>query len=361
MRERIAHFRQRQRSNYFSPRVVCMKEVKGLGLFSGGLDSILAAKVLMEQGIAVTGISFASLFFSAEQARSAADAIGLPLITRDISLPQLALVKNPPHGYGSNMNPCIDCHALMLAEAGKIMEAEGYDFLFTGEVLNERPMSQTRNSLIQVAKLSGYKEYVLRPLSAKLLAETAAEKRGLVDRTRLLDIQGRSRKRQLALAAQYDITQFPAPAGGCLLTDPNFAKRLRELFEHNGECSHQEIELLKVGRHFRIDGIKVIVGRNRQENQIITALAAKHDTLLSAEHLPGPVVLVCGGGDRNVIEKAAGLGVRYSDARYSQPPPALEQIYPPGKQIIPCPMSEEVVESIKLTWEAKSTEQRSKE
>ena len=158
------------------------KIVKGLGLFSGGLDSILAAKVLMEQGIEVTGITFQTPFFGPQQAAEAAREIGIPLIVKDFTNRHLEMLKDPPSGYGANMNPCIDCHALMLNEAGKIMELEGYDFIFTGEVLNERPMSQNRNSLTRVAKRSGYKPYVLRPLSAKLLEETAPEREGLVDR-----------------------------------------------------------------------------------------------------------------------------------------------------------------------------------
>ncbi len=322
--------------------------VKGLGLFSGGLDSILAARLLTDQGIAVTGITFKTPFFGLGQATEAAKEIGISLITRDITYRHLEMLKNPSHGYGSNMNPCIDCHALMLNEAGKLMEHEGFHFLFTGEVLNERPMSQTRNSLALVAKLSQYKEYVLRPLSARLLPETMMEKEGLVDRAKLLNIQGRSRKRQLALAEHYGIERYSAPAGGCLLTDPNFSKRLRELFEHNRTCSVQELELLRIGRHFRVEGTKVVVGRNESENQQLIKLAGKKDVLLSGEHIPGPIVLVSDGGSPAILEKAAGLCVRYSDAKNERELPTISRILPSSGTVRPRALSEEMIEAMRV-------------
>lgn len=325
-----------------------MKGVKGLGLFSGGLDSILAARMLQEQGIAVTGIVFISAFFGSQHARASAGEISLPLIEKDFTEQHLALVKHPPHGYGSNMNPCIDCHALMFQEAGRIMETEWYDFLFTGEVLNERPMSQTRYSLAQVAKLSGYKDRILRPLSAKLLPETEPEREGLVQRERLLDIQGRSRKRQLSLAEHYGIKQYPAPAGGCLLTDPNFSKRLKELFTRHPDCAARDVELLKVGRHFRIGGVKVVVGRNARENDRIRSLATVNDIVLSAEHLPGPIALISGGSSPQIIAQAAGLCVRYSDVRNEKTLPAVDQIYPSFKKLIPQLMSDGIIEALKI-------------
>lgn len=320
--------------------------VKGLGLFSGGLDSILAVKVLQDQGIEVIGITFQTPFFGPQQASKAAEEIGIPLIVKDFTQRHLEMLKDPPSGYGSNMNPCIDCHALMLSEAGKIMEREGYHFLFTGEVLNERPMSQNRNSLARVAKRSGYKPYVLRPLSAKLLPETRPEQEGFVDRKRLLNISGRGRKPQMALAKHYAVKNYPAPAGGCLLTDPNFSFRLKELFHHNWNCSIQELELLKIGRHFRIDGTKIVVGRDERENDRLRELVEKDDVLLSGEHIPGPLVLISGGGSSGVVKRAAGLCVRYSDAKHEDTMPLVNKVHPGTGRIRPQALSEEEIEVV---------------
>lgn len=292
------------------------KKVRALGLISGGLDSMVAVCVLKEQGIEVTGISFITPFFSAEKAGAASRQIGFPLLVRDITLPHLALVKNPPSGYGSRMNPCIDCHALMLEVAGKIMEEEGFDFLFTGEVLNERPMSQTLRSLNRVANLSGYRDRVLRPLSALLLAETLPEREGLVDRTRLLNIQGRSRKRQIDLAERYGIKDYPTPAGGCLLTDPAFSKRLRDLLTFGPASDPRHVAMLKVGRHFRIrDGVKAMVGRNADDNLALAGLAGEGDVVLRTPYIPGPTVVLSGSDNEIDIVVAARLCARYSDRR----------------------------------------------
>jgi tRNA U34 2-thiouridine synthase MnmA/TrmU len=246
------------------------------------------------------------------------------------------------------MNPCIDCHALMIKEAGKKMVEEGYDFVFTGEVFNERPMSQTKRSLLRVAKLSGYGDFLLRPLSAKLLPETTPEREGLVDRERLLNIEGRSRKRQLALARKYGLKEFPTPAGGCLLTDPNFSRRLKELFTRGKEYSLRDIDLLKVGRHFRLSGIKVVVGRNEQENQLLKSLATESDIVLSAEHVTGPIGLICGNCSNELIELAAGICVRHSDKRNDSDVPALHIISPDHKEIRPRPVSAEALESWRI-------------
>ena len=269
----------------------------------------------MEQGIEVTGISFVTPFFGSEKAEAAARTIGFPLLVRDITMPHLEMVRNPPSGYGKNMNPCIDCHAMMVLEAGRIMEKEGYDFIFTGEVLNERPMSQTRDSLVRVANLSGCADLLLRPLSALLLAETLPEKTGKVDRTRLLDIQGRSRKRQFALAAHFGIEDYPSPGGGCLLTDPGFSRRLRDLFEGGPADAPRYVEMLKTGRHFRLgDGVKAVVGRNHAENQRLLELKGPGDPVLQAADIPGPVVLLIGDASGSYLAVAAGLCARYSDA-----------------------------------------------
>lgn len=284
-----------------------------LSLFSGGLDSILSVKVIAEQGIHVQGITFETPFFSADKARSAAALIGLPLMVIDFTEEHLEMLKNPRYGYGKNMNPCIDCHTLMLKRTGRLMGELGADFVFTGEVLGQRPMSQGKQSLYIVAKNSGYGEVILRPLSARLLPETRPEQEGKVDRERLLAIQGRSRKTQMALADHYGISDYAPPAGGCLLTDPMFTKRLRDLFLYQEDPSIRDIELLKYGRHFRLnERIKIIVGRNSSDNQAIEALQRSEDILMEMENIPGPSVLIPTGGDEDSRQLAAKLCVLYS-------------------------------------------------
>ncbi|MEI7672446.1 MAG: tRNA 4-thiouridine(8) synthase ThiI [Deltaproteobacteria bacterium] len=289
-------------------------KTKAIALFSGGLDSILAFKVIAEQGIEVSGITFETPFFSAAKARMTAERIGLSLAVLDITAEHLRMLKAPRYGYGRNMNPCIDCHTLMLQVAGQRMEAEGADFLFTGEVLGERPMSQGKQSLYIVAKNSGYPDRIVRPLSARLLPETEPERTGKVDRTRLCDIQGRGRKRQMEMAVHYGITSYPPPAGGCLLTDPIFSRRLGDLFVHHPDHAIRDIELLKVGRHFRLDKkTKAIVGRNAMDNETIERLANRDDTLIRIASFPGPTALIPGGGDEGTRLLAAGICARYCD------------------------------------------------
>jgi tRNA-specific 2-thiouridylase len=286
-----------------------------IGLISGGLDSILAVKILHEQGLEVVGVSFTTPFFDSQGAEKAARALGISLRVLDITEPHLDILYNPKHGYGSNMNPCIDCHALMLREAGRVMEEVKGDLLFTGEVLGQRPMSQNKTSLRVVEKESGYAGVVLRPLSAKLLPETMPEKEGKVNREKLLDLKGRSRKRQLELAKRYNITEYLSPAGGCLLTDPIFSRRLRDLFHNQGTFTMRDIELLKVGRNLRISpSVKVIVGRNAEDNEKIFKMFAPGDDLLKVEGYPGPLLLIPYGGALDDVTAAASICVLYSDA-----------------------------------------------
>ncbi len=289
-----------------------MKKIKALGLLSGGLDSILAVKLVQQQGIEVTAISFETPFFGPERARMAADKIGIPLMVLDITDVHLTMLKNPRYGYGRNMNPCIDCHALMLNCAGAKMQETGAEFLFTGEVLGQRPMSQNRNSLQIVAKNSGFEQYVLRPLSARLLPETLPETEGKVDRGMLLDINGRGRKRQMEMARQWGIDFYVNPAGGCLLTDPGFSHRLKDLFAREFH-DVRDIKLLKTGRHFRAGADKIIAGRNREENTALRSLSRPGDTLITACDFPGALVLVPWGGGEDTVRLAASVCARYSD------------------------------------------------
>jgi tRNA-specific 2-thiouridylase len=209
--------------------------IKAIALFSGGLDSILAAELIRRQNIEVLCLTFTTPFFSAQKALEAARQINLPLEVQDITSEHLNMLKSPRYGYGKNMNPCIDCHTLMLKIAGRKMEETGSDFIITGEVLGQRPMSQNKQSLYVVAKNSGYHDYILRPLSAQLLEPIKAEKDNLIDRSQLLSIQGRGRKVQIKMAADFGIVKYSPPAGGCLLTDPIFSRRLRDLFSHQTE------------------------------------------------------------------------------------------------------------------------------
>jgi tRNA U34 2-thiouridine synthase MnmA/TrmU len=291
------------------------RTIRALGLFSGGLDSMLAAMVLREQGLEVAGVTFITPFYGADRARESAAPLNLPLYEVDLTEKFLPLIYAPPRGFGRYHNPCLDCHILMLREAGAMMAELGFDFLFTGEVLGQRPMSQHKGALNLVARESGYGDLIVRPLSARLLKPTKPELLGWVDRERLLDISGRGRKRQMSLAEKFGITRYPSPAGGCLLTDPGYSARLKELLRHTEAASRQELELLKWGRHFRLPGgAKAIVGRTHKENEAIAALTAPGDLVCRVKTFPGPTVLIPGGGGESDAEIAAALAATYSDA-----------------------------------------------
>lgn len=274
---------------------------------------MLAAEFMRRQNIEIIGLTFETPFFQAKRAQAAALQINLPLIVENFTNDHLAMLKSPRYGYGKNMNPCIDCHTLMLKHAGQKLEKIGAEFIITGEVVGQRPMSQTKQSLYIVAKNSGYADYILRPLSALLLPPIKAETEGKIDRARLLGIQGRGRKEQLRMAASFGINSFPPPAGGCLLTDPMFSRRLRDLFFHKEDRQIRDFELLKYGRHFRTDHGKIIVGRNKTDNEALQKLAGDEDLICQMNDYPGPFVMVpC--GDWSAKETAASLCVRYSDA-----------------------------------------------
>jgi tRNA-uridine 2-sulfurtransferase len=292
------------------------RTIRALGLLSGGLDSMLAAAVLRGQGLDVTGICFVTPFYASDRAQEAAAHLSLPLKIVDFTEKFLPLIYDPPHGFGRGHNPCIDCHILMIREAGAVMAAEGFDFVFSGEVLGQRPMSQNRNSLQLVARDSGLADLLLRPLSAKLLPPTQPELQGWVDRERLLDLSGRGRKRQIALAAEYGITRYPAPAGGCLLTDPRYAVRLTELLGQQSRPSLQDLQLLLWGRHFRLaPGVKAVVGRIQKENEALLAVQTPENFVLKVLKFPGPVVILAGAEvSDDDLQAAAGLTAAYSDA-----------------------------------------------
>ena len=269
--------------------------MKALSVFSGGLDSMLAAALIQSQGIEIQALFFETPFFSPQKAIQSAEEIGVPFKVINITDRHMEVLKNPRHGYGGNMNPCIDCHALMFRIAGEMLEQESAQFIITGEVLGQRPMSQNRKALDIVETESGLKGLILRPLSAKCLSPSVPEKKGWVDRDRLMNFSGRSRKPQIEYAKKLNITQYPSPAGGCLLTDKIFSRRLKDLFDSELEFKLRDIELLKIGRHFRINPTcKIIIGRNSSENQTINSLSEEDDLLLQTVSVPGPTVLVSG-------------------------------------------------------------------
>ncbi|SHE27678.1 MULTISPECIES: DUF814 domain-containing protein [Caloramator] len=289
---------------------------RALALISGGLDSGLAAKLVKDQGVEVIGICFKSAFFGCDRAVKMCEQIDIPLKVVDFSEEHLEMVKNPKHGYGKNMNPCIDCHAMMLNYAGKLMKELEADFIITGEVLNQRPMSQNRQALDIVKKESGYEEYILRPLCAKNLPETWMEKQGLVDREKLLDISGRGRKVQMELAEKWNIKEYPSPAGGCKLTDPGFSKRLKDLLTHNKEAKPQDIDILNIGRHFRInENVKIISTRTQDEFKMLKTMIKEGDYIFDTLDVTGSTVVLRGKPTEEDIILAARIAARYSKAR----------------------------------------------
>lgn len=288
---------------------------RGAVMFSGGLDSMLSALVLREQGCDVTAITFSSPFFSPRQAQASAAQISLPIEVVDYTDDILSLVEHPRHGFGGALNPCIDCHARMLTRAGSIVRERGWDFIATGEVLNQRPMSQNRRSLEIVARDCGVEDILVRPLSAKLLPESEVERRGLVDRERLCAIEGRSRKPQMELAAHFGLERYPSSAGGCLLTEKLFSNKLALLRNEGRLHDLEAIALLKFGRHFKIsEKAKAIVGRNVSENEAMREIASRGGYyVLRPIGVPGPTTLLEASASGDDLDAAARLCAGYSD------------------------------------------------
>ncbi len=322
-----------------------------LGLLSGGLDSQLAVRLLQRQGITVRTIVFNNPFYDISAAVKAAAALEVPLRIYDFTDAILALIKNPPHGFGKCMNPCIDCHALMLRRAGDLLAEEGCRFLFTGEVLNERPMSQTRRALQTVAADSAYADLVLRPLSALSLPPVKPEREGWVDRQQLLNLNGRRRTTQFALAREFGLQSYPSPAGGCLLTEPNFCSRLKELQAHEGLGERRQVEHLRAGRHFRLpSGGKFIVGRDEADNHRIAAMLRADDyELVVPDGGNGPTGLLDGNAGEQALREAAAIFAFYAKC----PPEATMTIevrrdghrLPPLKAI---PLTPEQIEACRI-------------
>jgi tRNA U34 2-thiouridine synthase MnmA/TrmU len=300
-------------------------EKKALALLSGGLDSTLAVKLILSQGIEVFGLNFISPFCRCNrrsgcrlESKKVADRFAIPLKVIGVGKEYLDVVRNPAYGYGKNMNPCLDCRILMLRKARDYMEQVGASFIITGEVLGQRPMSQYKKAMKLIEREAGLEGLVLRPLSAKLLEPSLPEKAGIVDRKKLLGIKGRSRRPQIQLATELGISDYPCPAGGCLLTDPGFSRRIRDLFRYSQDPTLNDVELLKIGRHFRLSPYeKVVVGRNEDENKRLKGLLRPTDYCLRVNGYKGPLVLLRTLNEVVVdeaIHLAAKITVRYSDA-----------------------------------------------
>ena len=293
--------------------------MRAVALLSGGLDSILALKLILEQGIEVVALNLILPFLSekGDYAGATARRFGIPLVRVEACEEYLAILRSPKYGYGSAMNPCIDCHIYMLRKAKAVAEQVDASFIVTGDVLGERPMSQHRRALELEDKEACVEGKVLRPLSARLLPETIPERAGWIDRSKLLAIRGKSRKTQIALAKRYNLGgAYPTPSGGCLLTCREFASRVRDILMHNKDraLTMKEVELLKVGRHFRFGASRIIVGRNERENEVLKQLRDADDYLFEVRGCGSPITILKGSKSREAVELAAKLTVRYSDA-----------------------------------------------
>jgi len=290
--------------------------LKAISLFSGGLDSILAVKVIQDQGIEVEGI-YVDLGFEANKEKipylkQMAKKIGIKLHIIDAKEEYIEkILFSPVYGYGKNMNPCIDCHAFMIKKAKELMSKIGAKFIISGEVLNQRPMSQRKDAMRAVNKLSNADELILRPLSAKLLPPTLPEREGWVDRDKLLAINGRNRQTQLELAKKYGLESYESPSGGCLLTDINFAKRLKDYSKYL-KLTPKEIDILKVGRHINYEGYKIIISRRENENKPLKDYKGNVFDKMFPKDFPGPVGLVQKNAPKEIKQKAADFMVSYT-------------------------------------------------
>ena len=317
--------------------------MKAIALVSGGLDSTLAANLIQQQGIEVLALNFKTPFCLCDRktsqgcshaAKTTADNLGVELKMVNIGDEFLQVIRSPRHGYGSNMNPCIDCRILKFKKAKEYMQETGAAFILTGEVLGQRPMSQHRQALMLIEKESGLEGLVLRPLSAQLLPETIPERQGWVDRDKLLSFNGRSRKPQFSLAKELNIQDYSCPAGGCLLTDPEFSKRIKDLMLR-GKLDFNNVNLLKLGRHFRLSqDSKLIVGRDEKENQRLINLAQDGDYLFGPTQIAGPTALGRGYFNAGLVDLAVGIVCSYCDLDGKQNADISLRIFPNAQEKI---------------------------
>lgn len=331
---------------------------KAIALLSGGLDSTLAVKVLLDQGIAVEALNFTSPFCTCtgknagckSEAVRVAEEFKIPIKVMHKGPEYLEILKNPKHGYGKGMNPCIDCRIYLLQKAKEYMQEIGADFVFTGEVLGQRPMSQRRDTLRVIERESGLEGLLLRPLSALHFKPTIPEIEGWVDREKLLGISGRSRKDQFELAAELDVKNYPCPAGGCLLTEPSFVGKIRDVFDHSDPLNLRDFRLLKVGRHFRIgERTKVILGRNEAENGLLEQQLQAGEATLRWAGGPSPLAALVGESSDALLARAAQVLLRYTKAPTGAD--AEMDVCVAGNQqklTVPNALDEAAVESLRL-------------
>ena len=297
--------------------------MKAIALISGGLDSTLAARLMQDLGIELVCLNTVSPFCLCNRhsssgcihgANKVAKDLNLKLLSIDVSEEILNIVKKPRFGYGSNINPCIDCRILLFEKAREAMQSQGASFIITGEVLGQRPMSQRLHNLKLIEAQAGLSGLVVRPLSAKVLAPTIPEQEGWIPREKLLAINGRGRRDQFDLARKFGINDFPCPSGGCLLTDPQFSKRLRDLMQY-GEFGLNDIQLLKIGRHFRLDKkTKLVVGRNQAENERLMSLARENDYIfMPGEEIAGATALGRGLFENELMKASFDITSSYCD------------------------------------------------
>lgn len=308
------------------PEATGRRKVKAIALLSGGLDSRLAVKMMLEQGVEVEAVNFMTVFCTCtargsckSEAKKAAEEYGIPLKTLNTTEGLMAAVKNPKHGYGRGLNPCLDCRINMFRKAGEYMRETGADFIVTGEVLGERPMSQRPDAIRIIEEESGLKGLILRPLSAHLFEPTIPEERGWVDRNRLMAIRGRSRKPQMQLATELGVNDYPCPSGGCLLTDRNFSNRLKTLMGESPDSDPPlaDIRSLRMGRiFFSSEEKRILIPRNEEETRRIVNIARDGDTLMEAVDFQGPTTMIRGNGAGDAtLREAAALTSRYGQGR----------------------------------------------
>ncbi len=297
-------------------------QLKAVALLSGGLDSRLAVRLVQEQGIEVTALNYITPFCTCTaksscrlEAKKAAEEYGVKLKVFYVFEDFIEIIRNPKHGHGRGLNPCLDCRIMMFKNAKKYMDEIGASFLVTGEVLGERPMSQRPDAIGTIERESGLSGLIVRPLSAKLMEPSLPERQGLVDRSRFMDISGRSRKPQIKMAEKLGMNDYPCAAGGCLLTDKDFAARLKSLLEISPNPTRNDIMLLKVGRQRFMDDTRIVIGRDEKENFRIKTLARTGDILMEARDAVGPITLIRGEVTGDIVKKAAQLTIGYGKAK----------------------------------------------